>query len=122
MTLSTSAEDSRLWRATLVSNDRITAPESREDVRRLRFAIDDSFNGRVGQCLRLACAWSGGLGSDRWREYRTPLRPKVRGLYFRHPVASSRRSIILESNRRAAEVEPAQEFRERSTQLRFGTE
>ena len=54
MTLSTAtAEDSRLWLATLVSNDRITAPQSPEDVRRLRFAIDASFDGRVGQCLRV---------------------------------------------------------------------
>jgi len=54
MTLSSaSAEDARLWLATLVANDRITAPQSREDVRRLRFAVDADFNGRVGQCLRV---------------------------------------------------------------------
>jgi ferredoxin--NADP+ reductase len=48
-----SADDSRTWSATLVSNERITAPDSPEDVRRLRFATEAAFNGRIGQCLRV---------------------------------------------------------------------
>jgi ferredoxin--NADP+ reductase len=49
----TSAAEARPWVATLLSNERITPSGSPEDVRRLRFAIDSGFDGRVGQCLRV---------------------------------------------------------------------
>jgi ferredoxin--NADP+ reductase len=40
--------------ATLTSNERLTLPGSPEDVRRLRFAVDDlDFIGRIGQCVRI---------------------------------------------------------------------
>lgn len=45
--------EARPWVATLLSNERITPPNSPEDVRRLRFAVNSAFDGRVGQLLRV---------------------------------------------------------------------
>ena len=60
------AAETRLRSATLVSNQRITEPESPEDVRRLRFAVDEAgFDGRIGQCLRVRAP---GQFGPRWHE------------------------------------------------------
>jgi sulfite reductase alpha subunit-like flavoprotein len=61
-----SAATTRPWSATLVSNERITAPESPEDVRRLRFTVADAgFDGRIGQCLSVLAP---GQFGQRWHE------------------------------------------------------
>jgi ferredoxin--NADP+ reductase len=60
------AAETLLWSATLISNQRITAPESPEDVRRLRFTVDETgFNARIGQCLRVRAP---GQFGQRWQE------------------------------------------------------
>lgn len=52
--------------ATLISNERMTPPSSPEDVRRLRFAVDDlDFIGRIGQCVRVMAP---GRFGQRWHE------------------------------------------------------
>ncbi|MRR08526.1 oxidoreductase, partial [bacterium] len=42
------------YTATLLRSDRITAPESKEEVRNLVFRTDDpGFDGRIGNCIRV---------------------------------------------------------------------
>jgi sulfite reductase alpha subunit-like flavoprotein len=61
-----SAPNSRFWSATLTASERITPPDSPEDVRRLRFTMSDpGFDGRIGQCVRVRAP---GQFGQRWHE------------------------------------------------------
>ena len=52
--------------ATLISNERMTPPNSPEDVRRLQFWVDDDeFVGRIGQCVRVLAP---GRFGQHWHE------------------------------------------------------